>query len=357
MKKVKLKIKKMLKKNQYFNWYICRKRKEKKKYDQFIKNYNKSGNLGGNGWYKPYVINVIDGTIENFGLADRLRGIISTYAICKEKNLPYRLYFTYPFNLDDYLIPNQYDWRISNADVCGNIRDCNPVISFTAGINASTEVSAYQFHKQKNYLRRHINRSDKQTIVFTNAAFAYNLDYSNLFNELFKPSKKLQTSINRQIEILGPDYISVHARFMDLLGDFTEPLKWKQLPEIDAQKLILTSVEQIMLIHDKYPDKKILINSDSMRFIKACSELEYTYSIPGNITHIDMIQTDEYYENYERYEKTFLDFMVMANSEKIFLLKGNNMRESGYYFAASKIYNREFEKIKYSRSIHESEKN
>ena len=121
----------------------------------------------------------------------------------------------------------------------------------------------------------------------------------------------------------------------------------RQLPEIEAQKLIQTSVEQIMLIHDRYPDKKILINSDSTRFIKACSELEYTYSIPGNITHIAAIQSNEYYGNYERYEKTFLDFMVMANSEKIFLLKGNNMRESGYSFAASKIYNREFAIIKY----------
>ena len=349
MKKGKSIIKHMLMKNQYINWYIHRKRSDKKTYENIIKNYNKTGNLGGNGWYKPYVINVIDGTILHGGLTDRLRGAISTYAICKEKILPYRLYFTYPFNLEDFLIPNQYEWRISNVDVCGNIRDCNPVILFPMGNNASTEVSAFQFHKQKNYLRRHINRSDKQTIVFTNAAFAYNLDYSNLFNELFKPSIKLQTSINRQIEILGPDYISVHARFLDLLGDFKEPIKIKkrQLPEIEAQKLIQTSVEQIMLIHDRYPDKKILINSDSTRFIRACSELEYTYSIPGNITHIDMKQSDEYYGNYERYEKTFLDFMVMANSEKIFLLKGNNMRKSGYSFAASKIYNREFTIIKY----------
>ena len=327
--------------NKYYRWYIRRRRRDMKKYTKILKNYNKTGNLGGNGWYKPYVINVIDGTIQHCGLADRLRGAISTYAICKEKNLPYRLYFTYPFNLDDYLIPNQYDWRISNTDVCGNIRDCNMVILCT------TEDSAYQFHKQKNYLRRHINRSDKQTIVFTNAGFAYNLDFSNLFNELFKPGKKLQTSINRQMEILGPDYISVHIRFLGLLGDFNETWKMGQLPEKDAQELIRTTVEQIMLIHDRYQDKKILINSDSTRLIKACSELEYTYSIPGNITHIDNIQSDEYYGNYERYEKTFLDFMMMANSEKIFLLKENRMRGSGYSFAASKVYNREFTIIEY----------
>ena len=67
---------------------------------------------------------------------------------------------------------------------------------------------------------------------------------------------------------------------------------------------------------------------------------EYYHSGAENKIYFD-------YGNYERYEKTFLDFMVMANSEKIFLLKGNNMRESGYSFAASKIYNREFAIIEY----------
>ena len=98
------------------------------------------------------------------------------------------------------------------------------------------------------------------------------------------------------------------------------------------------------MLHDRYPGKHILVNSDSTTFLQTAAKLDYVYVIPGNITHIDgKNDTDE----YNAYEKTFLDFFMIANAERIYLLRTGQMYNSGYPFAASKIYNRPFEKIEF----------
>lgn len=325
--------------NKYTKWYITRKKREKLILNQIIDHniYNKnySDNL-----YKQYVISIIDGSTKSGGLADRLRGIISTYAVCKKYGLTYKLNFTYPFNLQEYLEPAEYNWKIDDADICRNLEYSDIIILDT------TEDSLYQFNKQKKFLEHKLCCSNlKQKHVYTNAGFAYSLDYSSLFQELFKPSARLNKSLEKQKKILGDSYISVSARFLDLLGDFNETFGYgSKLSDSDSKKLISDSLEQIEKIHSRYPDRKILVNSDSNIFLLAASKYDYTYSIPGTITHIDNNQNDDC---YQRYEKTFLDFFMIANASKIFLLKGKLMHRSGYPFAASKLYNKEFNVIEY----------
>lgn len=323
--------------NKYYKWYIGRGRREKLFRKMISQKYKKESQPDKS--FSKCVVNVMDGTVYGGGLADRLRGIISTYAICKRNNLNYKLYFVYPFRLENYLEPAEYNWHIEENDICRNTKDCDFIILDT------TEDSPYQFRKQEKYLEDHLKGLKRQTQVFTNAGFAYDLDYSKLFNEFFRPSPRLQKSIDAQKEILGNDYISISARFLDLLGDFNETFgHGKALPEQEAEELISDAVEQIRMLHEKYPTQKILVNSDSTRFLEASAGLDYTYSIPGNITHIDNKQDDN---NYERYEKTFLDFLMIANAGKIFLIKGNGMHKSGYPYAASLIYNKDFYLIEF----------
>ena len=78
--------------------------------------------------------------------------------------------------------------------------------------------------------------------------------------------------------------------------------------------------------------------------IHIVDDLENYFGRVGTITHIDNNQNDDC---YQRYEKTFLDFFMIANASKIFLLKGKLMHRSGYPFAASKLYNKEFNVIEY----------
>lgn len=326
------------KNNSYYKWYIFRKQREKLFRKEITGKYNSSGDEKRE--YPCYVINVFDGTVQGGGLADRLRGIISTYAVCKAYGFDYRLYFTYPFDLEDFFEPAEYDWRTDRSEICKNTRDCHIVIL------DATEDSAYQYRKQRRYLESHLKGVRKQTQVFTNAGFCYTVNYSKLFQELFKPSERLQNAVNLQKEILGDGYISISARFLDLLGDFNETAGYgTKLDEKEAERLIEKTVNEIVKIHAGFPERRILVNSDSIRFIHAADELDYTYTIPGNITHIDSGQSDS---SYERYEKTFLDFLMIAGASEIFLIRGGKMHNSGYPYAASLIYNRPFHRVEFS---------
>lgn len=324
--------------NKYYKWYIYRKQREKLIRKRIYGKYNTNRSESGKRFPK-YVVNVIDGTVQAGGLADRLRGILSTYAICKMHGLQYRLHFAYPFELEQFLEPNRYDWRVNETEICRNIKECDIVIL------DATEDSKFQFKKAGLYLESHLRNPKRQIQVFTNAGYAYTQDYSDLFHELFKPSEQLLNAINKQKAEIGNDYISVSARFLDLLGDFNETYgHGKALDENAACQLIEDGLREIEKIHDNHPGRKILVNSDSKRFLNAADAFEYTYVIPGNITHIDNKHADG---SYERYEKTFLDFFMIAGASEIVLIKGRGMHRSGYPYAASLIFNKPFFEVNF----------
>lgn len=285
------------------------------------------------------VICIYDGKIRNGGLADRLRGIVSVYKVCKEQNLKFKIIFTSPFNLSEFIEPNIIDWRITEQEL-----NYNTTIADLCYIDTLSG-SDYEAKKQEQWFRREFKKKYNEFHVRTNAIFSYNGDYSTLFNELFKPSPKLQASIEKQKEILGVGYISTSFRFMNLLNDFNETVELHgKLTQEERNELIVKNIEQLQLLHDKYPGKRILVNSDSTTFLQAAAGLDYVYIIPGNVTHIDGKNSSN---EYETYEKTFLDFFMIANAERIYLLRTGQMYNSGYPFAASKIYNRPFEKIEF----------
>lgn len=285
------------------------------------------------------IVCIFDGKIKNGGLADRLRGIISIYKICKEQNLDLKIFFTSPFRLQEFLIPNKVDWTIGKDEL-----NYNTTITDLCYIDTKTG-SAYEAKKQREWFRREFKKKYMEFHVRTNAIFSYNEDYSTLFNELFKPSSRLQSSIEREKKMLGTSYISTSFRFMNLLGDFNETVELhKKLTKEEQNELIIKNIKQLQLLHDKYPSKRILVNSDSATFLQTVAKLCYVYVIPGDITHIDgKNDSDE----YNTYEKTFLDFYMIANAEKIYLLRTGQMYNSGFPFAASKIYNRPFERIEF----------
>ena len=285
------------------------------------------------------VVCIFDGKIKNGGLADRLRGIVSVYQICKEQNLEFNIVFTSPFNLSDFLEPNIIDWCITGQEL-----NYNTAVTRLCYIDTLTG-SEYEAKKQEQWFKREFKKNYKEFHVRSNAIFSYNGDYSTLFNELFKPSPKLQSSIERQKENLGTNYISTSFRFMNLLDDFNETVELHgKLTKEEQDGLITKNIEQLQMLHNKYPEKRILVNSDSTTFLQSAEELDYVYVIPGNITHIDG-KNDK--DEYSAYEKTFLDFFMIANAEKIYLLRTGQMYNSGYPFAASKIYNKPFEKIEF----------
>ena len=285
------------------------------------------------------VICIYDGKIKNGGLADRLRGIVSVYEVCKELGIEFKLLFTSPFKLQQFLEPNNVDWQITKEEL-----NYNTNVTDICYIDTLTG-SDYEAAKQKKWFSKEFKKQYKEFHIRTNAFFSYKGNYSKLFHELFKPSARLQASIDREKSNLGTQYISTSFRFMNLLGDFNETAEiTTQLSNKEKEELIEKNLKQLEALHKQFPKKKILVNSDSVTFLEHASNFEFVYIIPGNVTHIDANGSND---EYEVYEKTFLDFFMIANAEKIYLLRTGNMYNSGYPYAASLIYNKPFEKIEF----------
>ena len=319
--------------NKYYYWYFIRKQRDNKQYSEIIQYYKEPNNDA----VPHFGISVFDGKIRSGGLADRLKGIVSTYAVCKSLNKDFRIHFVSPFPLTDFLVPNNYDWTIKQEDVSESAEDTDVIVLGT------TQDSKYQYRKQKEYLTMALCGTEKQEHVYTNAGFAYDLNFRQLYAELFRPSVRLQRAIDNMLSKIGDKYISVSCRFLNLLGDFNEPYGYDHPLSIFEKKKLIDAIEkEIDKLHDEWKGYSILLNSDSSSFLKHMSDRDYIVINEGNITHIDNEKT-EY--SYEKYEKTFLDLYGIANAEHIYLIKDNRMFKSGFPYMASKIGNKKYEII------------
>lgn len=207
----------------------------------------------------------------------------------------------------------------------------------------TTSGKPWEAPKQKSWLRKKIKNSQKKEIhVYTNAFFSYEDHYSHYFHELFKLSNRLEHTYQQLCNQFG-SYISVSARFLDLIGDFKETFGQGELPEKQKHIIITKNLEQINKLHLQFPNMKILVNSDSQTFLKAAQSFSFVIESPGIISHLDTSEMSEYDYN----EKTFIDFLLISNAEKIFLLKTGKMHKSGYPFAASLLNNKPFQIIQF----------
>lgn len=280
---------------------------------------------------KKTVIFMVDGRSIHGGLADRLRGICSVYSICMKYKWTFKINFVYPFKLTDYLVPNKYDWNIIDEEINYNIKYSAPVL-----------LNSYQLPTKyhKIYLcKRMICK--KQLHVYSESPYAYN-QFSTDFNTLFKTSKKLQESIDKHLNKIGKNYISATFRFQQLLGDFKEG-NYPILKDEEKYNLINDCTNQLYLLHNKNKDKKILVTSDSKTFLKCMLALDFVYVIQGDVVHMDYTVK----ESYAVYEKSFIDYFIIANAEKIYLIYNNQMYRSGFAKQAAKIYNHPYEEIKF----------
>ena len=176
---------------------------------------------------------VLPETTFSGGLSDRLRAIVAIYKQCNTKNLPFRIVFE-PLHLQDYLVPNKYDWRISSKDICFDTNKVYPCTLLT--YHASTR-NRYQQFVQNTILSYYLKRPYQQIHVYSNM-ICKDEEYGALFNELFKPSAELQELIDYHLNKIGGSntYVSLTFRFRQLLGDFKEG--GETLPEAQREPYI-----------------------------------------------------------------------------------------------------------------------
>lgn len=331
--------------NRYYLWYVFSRKLTKAWLQQLLCHYTNSpkvqdkkdadkGNEQTNA--TKQVIFICNGTILSGGLADRLKGILSTYMLCKEEGWQFKLLFNNPFPLQLFLQPNTYDWLIPESEVSFDLAEATPI-----PLEISAE-STYQAHKQKEWLRHRISAAKTpQVHVYTNAMFSYLADFSATFHQLFRPTDMMLQALEREKAHLQPGYVSISARFVNVLGDFTDTVDCAPLSEAEKKKLLNACMQCIERCHDLNPNKHILVNSDSSTFLAEAARLPYTYIVPGTITHIDT-ECTECDSIYKRYEKTILDYLLISEAETIYRIDGKHLHTSGYPLSAAKINNRKF---------------
>jgi hypothetical protein len=285
---------------------------------------------------KKQILIICDGIISHGGLVDRLKGIISFYQIAKLTDFDFKIHFNNPFRLTEFLVPNSYNWTTTNIDLKWNPFNTSflvlmdnfnfdPMESFT-----KSKKSNFIIYCNVNYLSK---------IYLNKSKIEVSLIWHNSYSELFTPTKYFQEKLE-EIKIESKR-IAVHTRFTSLMGDFkdTSNKTISNERKNEILKLLITEINKISLAN---PNFQICIFSDSIQFLNYIKSNTKFYVIDGTPIHIGLSPQKK---NAQDHLKTFIDFYLIAQSTKIFLIKTDEMHNSAFSVYASKIENTQFEKI------------
>ena len=296
--------------------------------------YQSTDKICGNK--RSTVIYMANGYTWHGGLADRLKGIVSLYAWCSYHSKPFKINFCHPFRLHNYLIPNEYDWQIADEDISYNPCEVAVKQCLIAPVLAVPTVQPRLPELLGEWLDEHLVQTNAQLHVYTNMRYG-NSRFAELFGKLFKPAPRLQNLIDYHKEQIGGKYISISFRFTTLLGDFTD-CTGAALPVAERQPLIEKCLHAISQIAKTAPSHdRILVTADSSTFLAQAAALSHVYVIPGKVGHIDYDNDDDVNM------KTFLDFLLIADAEAVYLCKSGKMYKSAFAQTAAMVHNKPFE--------------
>jgi hypothetical protein len=284
------------------------------------------------------VIIAFDGKMRQGGLADRLRSVVVAYDWCREHGVRFAIDFSAPFRLEDYLQPADYDWRLAPGERSMNSADSVPVFIDAMSLNQPEREHRWQ----QRELNRLLSRNHRQIHLYAQS-LSYLDDsprFGTLFRELFRPVPRIEQMLQHHRSLIGGPYVAVTTRFMELLGDFVEPHRQQPTSEAERRQLIDACIGQLEQLHQLNPVCRVLVTSDSARFISEASRLPYVYTIEGEITHVDAGQTVDH-------TKTFVDFLMIAGADKVYQLRTGRMYGGCFSRCAASSGHAEFHRIEF----------
>ncbi len=289
----------------------------------------KSKELGKPGTDTPVCIAIVDGTAVHGGMCDRFKGIVTLYAFCKHRNIPFRIKYTDPFRLENYLAPSDYDWRLKEHDLTDNPRYCRVLYmrkEYTAG-----RLLSLNTRKQVHFY------GNRDCLEYINKAFDENYNWGQLFRELFKPGDALEERIRSAKEGIGDNYYAAVFRFQNLLGDFKE-YSFRPL-ESDKEKELLVKkcLSAIKSLKEENGNIPLLVTSDSMTFLERASSIGGVHIIPGRLVHIDNRKDGTSTDKPDVYMKSFVDFYMLSGARKIYRIGTSYMYNSEFPVYAAKV--------------------
>lgn len=280
---------------------------------------------------KGSIVYMVDGLVHHGGLADRLKGIISLYALAKYLEIDFFIYFKHPFRLNHFLKENNVHWEI----------DIDYIKSFK---NPVTIITSYRGHLKK------IDRLSNNLIYnfgggyleeFNNR-YKTNYNFKSLFNELFVETEYLKSLL---MENSTPDnFIGVSFRFQNLFGDFYEgeKISKKILFTYERQLLINKCIDSLRVIKQNHPRFNLLVTSDSNYFENIVSNIPFIFINKGKVLHIDHNENND----IKNFEKSFVDLLTLSKANEVIRVSGLGIYESGFPYLAALIGDKNFTCIK-----------
>lgn len=315
-------------------------------------------------WREREVVVMVDGKRPHGGLTDRFRNILSLYSYCKANGIRFRVYYFFPTPLTEYLVPNEYDWRISHREISYHRLDSRDIKLYVRVLPELEKFRAYpglgqnlsderlqlaRAHNREYNNNLHLTVLDRefskkrhcQYHIYRNAFFARG-KFRPLFEELFRPSAYLESKLKAFRDGHLEPYESVTLRFQMLLGDFEEG-SFEVLASQQQDELMDKCSNKIdELWRNKYfSTSKVLVTSDSSRFLSYISCKEYVYTVPGRMVHMDITRNTDIEVN----AKSFLDLFLLMQSKKLTLLITGKMYRSGFPAFAAELGGKPYAEI------------
>ena len=301
----------------------------------------KEDNIRGNRY-----IFMVDGRLHHGGMFDRLKGLITVYAIAKAQGKDFKIDWTYPFKLDKYLSPVKgqdgliCDWEIEEQQMSWQPENYQVVIAYGEFANPSR---LWKDRKKETHFYYGFD-----SLKEVNAHFGTHYDWGTLYRELFTPTPYLQKYLDAFQKGIGSAYIAIHTRWLNLLGDKVEYTDIN--PELDSEerKKVLMDAA-VSKINEIYQDAKVedpalrlMIASDSMTFISYIkTKMPDVYVVPGTVKHIDTAGETDDSENI----KMFTDYYLIARAKRVYSLWHVGMWKSAFPEYAARIGGVPFERI------------
>lgn len=282
---------------------------------------------------RPMLISVIDNNRKSQGLTDRFKGIVSVYALSKALNIPFKCDFVYPFQLSEFLIPNNYKWLADPSELSSNTNE----VRYRILRKKPTIKKLLKVFPLKKQIRIYANVDYLDEI---NIRFNKNYQWGELFKELFKPNYPLTGQLEYYSKNLPEGkFIACVFRFQSLLGDFVE-YKYKSLSVAERNELIDKNINSLQKIVSEN-NCPVLVTSDSVGFLEIASKIERVFIIQGKVVHMDCTPD----EQSNVYLKSFVDFFMLSKAKKIYSIGTIIMYQTNFPVYAAKINNIPFERI------------
>lgn len=277
---------------------------------------------------------VTEGHFYSGGMMDRFKGIITAYAWCLCHGVDFRINYTYPFRLDEYLRPSSYDWTLKEGELSDSL--INTRVVYARGEHGS-RLASLKTSRQIHYY------GNMDCLDLMNRTFGKSFVWGELFKELFVPQADLQDCIDRQKTAIGGAYDAAVFRFQNLLGDFEE-YGLKEISSANKKDILLEKcLAWVKSRTEELAGKPLLVTADSRTFLDEVSSIPGVYVIPGRVAHMGGSGSTE---DYTVWLKSFLDFYMLTESDRIDSVCTQEMYPSEFPLYAAKVNDIPFSRIR-----------